>query len=126
MLPGTRPSLPPSSWCQDAVCLVTPVLSALPPVLFFLCSLVLLQILLWKRKTDGRAFMFIRLFLWSSTIGTLNILSHLLSRFYRQFPEVMELMNRRVGLQPTPASSRIYPSEGGVAREHVWDQMVEF
>lgn len=38
----------------------------------------------------------------------------------------MELRSRGVSLQPMPKASRICSSEGGVAREHSWDQMVEF
>lgn len=117
MPPGTRPSLSPSSRYQEAVWLPWFFLQSL---LFFLgapwcsCRYAYGQ----KRKTGGRALVFIRPFLWSGTIGILNISSRLLSLFCRQLPKVMELMSRRVRLQPMPAASRICPSEGGVAREH--------
>lgn len=41
------------------------------------------------RQVVGRALVFIRPFLWSGTIGILNISSRLLSLFCRQLPKVM-------------------------------------
>ncbi|KAM5304482.1 MICOS complex subunit MIC25 isoform 1-T1 [Glossophaga mutica] len=36
----------------------------------------------------------------------------------KQLPKVMDVISRRVRLQPLTAASRIYPSEEGVTREH--------
>lgn len=112
-------ALPASQLKVLRSCLVAPVLTALPVVLFFLGAPA-------GNPYRWRARAFIRPFLWTSTIGTLTVSSHLLALFCRQLPKMMDLMSRRIRLQRTPAAPRIYPSGGGVAREHSWDQMVAF